>query len=278
MADRIGVINKGEIILVEDKAGLMLKLGKKQLTLHLQRNIDKIPPELAPYNLELSDGGSTLTYTYDTKGERTGITSVLSDLRGAGIRFYDLDTSQSSLEDIFVSLVDGAMNFPCGRRNLQVRNGAHLAHAAAKASSRPWFRPRSISWCSEPRDRLPHHPGRRRQLRHLHRAGARDAVGTHTEHRQWPRSASIFQNSSARSTSCCPRRFPIRDRARYVGAAATKSIVLGLIILATAGLFVPLKIHHPFWMLDLPGADGGDLQPVRLHHRHLGRRFSRSCR
>jgi len=108
MADRIGVINKGEIILVEDKAGLMRKLGKKQLKLHLQGRIAALPPELAPYNLELSDEGCELTYTYDTKGERTGITSLLSDLRGAGIRFYDLDTTQSSLEDIFVSLVRAA--------------------------------------------------------------------------------------------------------------------------------------------------------------------------
>jgi ABC-2 type transport system ATP-binding protein len=105
MADRIGVINKGEIILVEDKAGLMQKLGRKQLKLHLQGKIEAIPAALAPYKLELSNEGSELTYNYDTKGERTGITSLLSDLRDAGIRFYDLDTNQSSLEDIFVSLV-----------------------------------------------------------------------------------------------------------------------------------------------------------------------------
>jgi ABC-2 type transport system ATP-binding protein len=105
MADRIGVINKGEIILVEEKAGLMQKLGKKQLKLHLQAKIDAIPPALAPYHLELSDEGCALTYDYDTKVERTGITSLLNDLRGAGIKFYDIDTTQSSLEDIFVSLV-----------------------------------------------------------------------------------------------------------------------------------------------------------------------------
>jgi ABC-2 type transport system ATP-binding protein len=105
MADRIGVINKGEIILVEDKAGLMQKLGKKRLKLHLQGKIDAIPADVTGYNLELCDGGRQLIYTYDTKGERTGITSLLSDLRKAGIRFYDLDTTQSSLEDIFVSLV-----------------------------------------------------------------------------------------------------------------------------------------------------------------------------
>src|SRR5260370_11490000 len=105
MADRIGVINKGEIILVENKAGLMQKLGRKRLKLHLQSRIDAIPPALAPYNLELSDEGRELTYDYDTKGERTGITSLLSDLRGAGIRCADLDATKATLEDIFVSLV-----------------------------------------------------------------------------------------------------------------------------------------------------------------------------
>ncbi len=105
MADRVGVINKGEIILVEDKASLMQKLGKKRLTLHLQHTIEAVPPALAPYQLHLSDGGRVLTYDYDTRGERTGITSLLGDLRSAGIRFSDLDTTQSSLEDIFVSLV-----------------------------------------------------------------------------------------------------------------------------------------------------------------------------
>jgi ABC-2 type transport system ATP-binding protein len=105
MADRIGVINKGEIILVQDKASLIQRLGKKRLTLYLPRPIETIPPALATYQLCLSDGGRQLTYDYDTRGERTGITSLLSDLRNAGIRFLDLDTTQSSLEDIFVSLV-----------------------------------------------------------------------------------------------------------------------------------------------------------------------------
>jgi ABC-2 type transport system ATP-binding protein len=105
MADRVGVINKGEIILVEDKANLMQKLGSKQLKLHLQTSIDAIPPGLAAYDLELSNGGSDLVYNYDTRGDRTGITSLLGDLRTAGIRFSDLETSQSSLEDIFVNLV-----------------------------------------------------------------------------------------------------------------------------------------------------------------------------
>src|SRR3982751_1424506 len=83
MADRIGVINKGEVILVEDKAGLMQKLGRKRLTLHLQNKVDAVPATLAAYNLELSEDGRAVTYNYDTKGERTGITSLLSDLRNA---------------------------------------------------------------------------------------------------------------------------------------------------------------------------------------------------
>jgi ABC-2 type transport system ATP-binding protein len=105
MADRIGVINNGEIVLVEDKAQLMQKLGRKRLKLHLQSKLDTIPAALSPYRLELCGEGRELVYDYDTKGERTGITSLLSDLRNAGIRFSDLDTTQSSLEDIFVSVV-----------------------------------------------------------------------------------------------------------------------------------------------------------------------------
>jgi len=105
MADRIGIINKGDIILVEEKASLMQKLGKKRLKLHLQNRIDAIPPALSAYNLELSDHGCGLVYNYNTKGDRTGITSLLGDLRAAGIKFSDLETSETSLEDIFVSLV-----------------------------------------------------------------------------------------------------------------------------------------------------------------------------
>ncbi len=105
MADRIGVINDGELILVEDKAELMRKLGKKRLTLQLQGELDGIPIELAGYGLELTAGGSELIYTYDTQTERTGITALLADLNATGIKFKDLGTEQSSLEDIFVSLV-----------------------------------------------------------------------------------------------------------------------------------------------------------------------------
>jgi ABC-2 type transport system ATP-binding protein len=105
MADRIGVINKGEIILVEDKAVLMRKLGRKQLMLHLHARLDAIPEALAAHRLTLAAAGTELVYTYDTRGERTGITALLADLSRAGIRFRDLETTQSSLEDIFVDLV-----------------------------------------------------------------------------------------------------------------------------------------------------------------------------
>ncbi len=105
MADRIGVINKGEIILVEDKTELMRKLGSKQLTLHLHNKLDALPSALASHRLELAADGRDLVYSYDTRGERTGITRLLNDLRAEGITFRDIDTKQSSLEEIFVSLV-----------------------------------------------------------------------------------------------------------------------------------------------------------------------------
>ena len=105
MADRVGVINHGEIILVEDKAELMRKLGKKQLTLELRDPLAAVPAAVVHYGLMLSADGFELTYTYDTKGEHTLITALLDDLQHAGIRFKDLRTTQSSLEDIFVGLV-----------------------------------------------------------------------------------------------------------------------------------------------------------------------------
>ncbi|WP_422377330.1 ABC transporter ATP-binding protein [Roseibium sp.] len=105
MADRVGVINKGEIILVEDKAELMRKLGRKLLTLSLNEPITVIPNELSHYDLSLEDDGHSLVYTYDSQADRTGITALLTDLAKSGVRFQDLQTDQSSLEDIFVDLV-----------------------------------------------------------------------------------------------------------------------------------------------------------------------------
>jgi ABC-2 type transport system ATP-binding protein len=105
MADRIGVIRKGEIILVEDKAVLMEKLGKKQLKLHLQRPLASIPDGLGGSQLELSADGNELTYTFDAQSAQTGIAGLLRQLSKHGIDFKDLQSSQSSLEEIFVSLV-----------------------------------------------------------------------------------------------------------------------------------------------------------------------------
>jgi ABC-2 type transport system ATP-binding protein len=105
MADRVAVINRGEIILVEQKTELMRKLGKKQLTLQLQARLAELPPSLTIQGLELHAGGMEITYTYDTKAERTGIATLFAALAEAGIRFKDLQTTQSSLEEIFVSLV-----------------------------------------------------------------------------------------------------------------------------------------------------------------------------
>jgi ABC-2 type transport system ATP-binding protein len=105
MADRVGVIDKGRIVVVEEKATLMRKLGKKQMTLELHEPLQAIPSELASYPLELAPTHTALVYTYDTQSERTGITALLGELNRAGIRFKDLHTKQSSLEEIFVSLV-----------------------------------------------------------------------------------------------------------------------------------------------------------------------------
>ncbi len=107
MADRVGIISKGEIILVEDKATLMAKLGKKHLTLELCEKLETVPDTLKGYDLSLSDDGFSLVYQYDSTGKTTGITGLLDKLKGENIAFRDLSTGQRSLEDIFVGLVKG---------------------------------------------------------------------------------------------------------------------------------------------------------------------------
>ena len=108
IADRIGVINKGALLLVEDKAALMERMGRKELRISLRAPVVAVPDALSRYGLELADEGATLVYTYDTKGEATGITALLADLAGAGLKLADLKTTQSSLEDIFVGLTTEA--------------------------------------------------------------------------------------------------------------------------------------------------------------------------
>lgn len=107
IADRIGVINHGELLLVEDKTSLMTRLGRKQIELHLAEPLAEIPAALEKHGLELAGEGRRLVYTYDTKGPRTGITALLNDLAAAGLTLRDLQTRQSSLEEIFVDLVKG---------------------------------------------------------------------------------------------------------------------------------------------------------------------------
>ena len=106
IADRIGVINKGQILLVEDKVALMARMGKKKIYIELTKPVIEIPKELSHYSLELIKGGLAFSYTYDTKSEQTGITSLLNDLQSAGLKMRDVQTQQSSLEDIFVGLVE----------------------------------------------------------------------------------------------------------------------------------------------------------------------------
>jgi len=105
IADRVGIISQGRLLLVEEKQGLMHKLGTKQLLIELRQSLDEVPAALADYGLELSADGNHLVYTYDTQSERTGITALLQDLNDNGLSLKDLKSSQSSLEEIFVSLV-----------------------------------------------------------------------------------------------------------------------------------------------------------------------------
>ena len=105
IADRIGIIAEGELLLVEDKDKLMARMGKKQLVVQLTKPIDALPVSLASESLALSDDGAALIYTYDTRAERTGITKLLSDVSNAGLVLADIETKQSSLEDIFVDLI-----------------------------------------------------------------------------------------------------------------------------------------------------------------------------
>lgn len=105
LADRVGVVNRGELLLVEETGALMDRMGRKELVIELQEPLDAVPAALADYGLELAEGGAALVYTYDRRSERTGITRLLADLQAAGLALRDLSTRQSSLEEIFVGLV-----------------------------------------------------------------------------------------------------------------------------------------------------------------------------
>ena len=107
IADRVGIIDKGELILVEEKASLVNRMGRKQLNIEIQSPIEKLPDPLNSYNLELVNNGKTIVYCYDTHGDRTGITTLLNEIKTAGIVVADIETQQSTLEEIFVDLVKG---------------------------------------------------------------------------------------------------------------------------------------------------------------------------
>ena len=105
IADRVGIINKGELLLIEEKTSLMQKFGQKLLIIELQKRLNQLPKEFSQENVKLSDDGLSLTYIYDTKQKKTGITKLLSNLSNSGINLRDIQTDQSSLEEIFVNLV-----------------------------------------------------------------------------------------------------------------------------------------------------------------------------
>ncbi len=249
MADRVGVISKGELILVEDKAELMRKLGRKQLTLQLHDPLQRVPDALARYPLELASGGNELTYTYDAGGGQSGIAALLEDLDRAGIRFKDLQTMQSSLEDIFVSLVrEREMNLHAVRaiyRFEMSRTGRTLLQSIVSPviSTALYFvvfgaaigsRIQQIGGISYGSFIVPGLI----MLSLLTQSVSNASFGIY-----FPRfTGTIYELLSA------PVSY-LEIVVSYVGAAATKSIVLGLIILATAGLFVPLSIAHPLWMV-----------------------------
>ena len=229
MGDRIGIINNGEIILVDDKVELMRKLGKKQLTLQLQKPLDDIPAELAAHSLELTTNGAELTYTYDTQGERTGITALLRDLNQAGIKFKDLNLRSvgaiyrfemsRTMRTIFQSIVSPVISTTLYFVVFGAAIGSRISEIGG-VSYGAFIVPGLI------------------MLSLLTQSIANASFGIY-----FPRfTGTIYEILSA------PISF-LEIVLGYVGAAATKSIILGLIILATAGLFVPLQVAHPFWML-----------------------------
>ena len=252
MADRVGVINKGQIVLVEGKAALMRRFGEKQLTLDLQHPLERLPPTLAGKALVLSDDRLQLTYAYDANAEHSGISELLDDTGFGGHPVRDLRTTQSSLEDIFVKLVRGhAMN---GFNWQAVR----AIYAFEMARTRRTLMQSVISpvistslyfvvFGAAIGSRIPEVGGVSYgafivpgliMLSLLTQSISNASFGIY-----FPKfSGTIYELLSA------PVSW-VEPVLGYVGAAASKSIMLGLIILATAGLFVPLEIRHPFAML-----------------------------
>ena len=251
MADRVGVINKGEIILVEDKAELMRKLGKKQLILHLQKKLDAMPAELAGHPLTLA-GGRRRSRLHLRHADASAPASprCSADLNRAGIRFRDLETRQSSLEDIFVGLVSepDRMNLRAVQaiyRFEMARTGRTIWQSIVSPvlSTSLYF----VVFGAAIGSRITQIEGVSYgafivpgliMLMLLTQSTMNASFGIY-----FPRfTGTIYEILSAPVSA-------LEIVLGYVGAAATKSIILGLIILATSFLFVPLHIAHPFWML-----------------------------
>ncbi len=249
MADRVGVINKGEIILVDNKAELMRKLGRKQLVLHLQKQLNALPEELADHNLKLINGGSELVFTYDTQVERTGITALLNDLSRAGIRFprpaHDAEFAGGHIRrtgeqaNMNWRAVQAIYSFEMARTGRTVWQSIvspvlstslyFVVFGAAIGSRITEIEGVSYGAFIVPGLIM---------LTLLTQSTMNASFGIY-----FPRFiGTIYEILSAPISA-----FEIV--LGYVGAAATKSIILGLIILTTSWLFVPLRIAHPFWML-----------------------------
>ena len=273
MADRIGVINHGEIIVVEDKVELMRKLGKKQMTLHLQAPLAAIPPRLAQYDLQLNGEGTEIVFTYDTKAGRTGITSLLDEL---GERRHPFQRSQHDAElargDLREPREETRMNWYAIRAIYyfeMARTWRTIGQSilAPVLSTSLYF----IVFGSAIGSRIQEIDGTS--------YGAfivpglvmlsllTESIGNASFGIYFPRfTGTIYEVLSAPISAA-------EILIGYVGAAATKSVILGFIILATAALFVPLADRPSVLDAAVPRAHGRHVQPVRLHHRRLGRQL-----
>ena len=245
IADRIGVINNGEMILVEEKAEAMRKL-QEEVTLQLDHRL-AVPDRLAGLRsgtgrrrlrarLHLPRAGPTHRHHRAALGPPA-----------TGVKLRDLPDQQSSLEEIFVDLVKEKVELPRDTRDLRLRDGAHLPHDPAEHRNARYLDVPVLRRLRSG-DRLAYHRHRRRQLRRLYRAGPDHAVAPHAEHLERVVRHLLPQvhGHDLRAPSA-PVSY-VEIVISYVGAAATKSIILGLIILATSGLFVPLEVQHPLWM------------------------------
>ena len=249
MADRIGVISQGRIILVEDKAMLMQKLGKTQLTLKIQPPLAALPPALADWPLERSADGTALVYTYDAQSGGTGIAALMRQIDALGIEVRNLQTKQSSLEDIFVSLVHAAVMNPYAIRSIYVFEMNRTRRTLLQSIVSPVIS--TALYFVVFGSAMGAHMGQVGGTSYgafivpglIMLSLLTQSIANASFSIYFPKfTGTIYELLSAPVSA-----FEIV--AGYVGAAASKSLLLGLIILATARLFVPFGIAHPAWMV-----------------------------